>query len=98
MVKFKKYFPEFYDINPDIKEFESLEELLKSIELLPNYSWKYDDYFNCQLLIQERFDHSKWWVVGYVYDYDLSKELSKINYKLFTEVENEWFANWYKCY
>ena len=76
MIKFKKHFPEYYG-SDDIKEYESLKDLFKSIGLQENYSWKYQEG-NPQTLVQERNDHAVIWIVGHVYNYDLSKDLEKI--------------------
>lgn len=77
-------------------DFETLEELLekqlKPVENFPNLKYYYEQYMdNCQLLIQG-FDmvlpvsdtvnktEFQWVVLGYVYNFDLSKHLPRIEY------------------
>lgn len=82
MATFVQYIPSFCEgITRQHFKFTTFKELIdKQQELLPNHKWCYSDYGSCQLLMIETLDNTEWFVIGYVVDYDLSKDLSKVIY------------------
>ena len=54
------------------------DNLIKKVKVTGHAG--YDDYGKAQLLMVQPKDNSKWMVIGYVYDFDLSKYLPKTIY------------------
>lgn len=80
---FKKHIPSFCEgFEKVVFEFDTFEELIKRQQpLLKGYKWCYDNYIDhSQLLMVESEDNTKWLVIGYVLDFDLSQYLPKVIY------------------
>ena len=82
MAKFKQHIPNFCEgFEAKVFEFNTFKELIEQQPpLLENDKWCYDNYGKAQLLMVQSKDNSQWFVIGYVYDFDLSKHLPKTVY------------------
>ena len=82
MATFKQHIPNFCDgFERKVFEFNTFEELIEQQPpLLENDKWCYADYGESQLLMVQPKDNSQWFVIGYVYGFDLSKHLPKTVY------------------
>ncbi len=88
MGKFIEHIPRFIQVSekPLEIDFNDLNELLEKINYKKSNdeNWCYDQMPNGDyLLMTNNKDNTSWWIVGKIYNYDLSKYLPKLvtNYK-----------------
>lgn len=83
MGKFIEHVPRFVQISekPLEIDFTDFDELLEKINYKKSddESWYYDQMPNGDyLLMTNNKDNTSWWIIGKIYDYDLSKCLPKL--------------------
>ena len=84
-MKYKRYYPDFFDYPEEIIEFNTLAELMPQIyvpESTKNYSLRFERIHETRIRVSLHYDRNDIWVRGYIHG--TKEDLDRISTKVFS--------------